>query len=374
ESTVVNERETFVLRALEPGANVAELCREAGISRKTGYKWLQRFRERGMEGLHDLSRRPHMSPLRCPGEVVLRIIELRRAHPRWGAKKLHAVLRRGVDAGEVPSVRTIARVLDRAGLVQPRRRRRSAQGPSERPTPDVAGPNDVWTVDFKGWWRTTDGAKAEPLTVRDAWSRYVLEATLMERTTKVDVQLVFLRLFQDHGLPRAIQVDNGAPFACTRSAGGLTRLSAWWVSLGIHLVRGRPAHPQDNGGHERMHLDMRYEVEDVAAGTLSEQREALARWRVEFNEVRPHEALDMKTPAEVYRRSPRPYAGPRTPFYPSAFETRMVNAKGYVKLRGQRYYVSLAVAGRAIGLVEIEPGQLSMRYFDHDLGVLTVAA
>ena len=266
EQPIVNQREEFVLRALEPGANIAALCREAGISRKTGYKWINRFKEKGRVGLQDLSRRPRNSPLRASGEAALQVIELRQAHPTWGPKKLHAILLRASDLDEVPSVRTIARIIDRAGLVKKRKRRRQPAAPTDAPNAVQAVPNDLWTVDFKGWWRTRDGRRAEPLTVRDGASRYLLCAELMESTAGAAVRPVFERLFQRYGLPSAIQVDNGAPFASTRSRAGLTTLSAWWVSLGIEVIRGRPGHPQDNGGHERMHLDVRYEVEDVPAG------------------------------------------------------------------------------------------------------------
>lgn len=370
EQPVVNRREEFVLRALEPGANIAALCREEGISRKTGYKWINRFKEKGRVGLEDLSRRPRNSPLRASGEATLQVIELRQAHPTWGPKKLHAILLRASDLDEVPSVRTIARIIDRAGLVKKRKRRRQPAAPTDAPNAVQAVPNDLWTVDFKGWWRTRDGRRAEPLTVRDGASRYLLCAELMESTAGAAVRPVFERLFQRNGLPTAIQVDNGAPFASTRSRAGLTTLSAWWVSLGIEVIRGRPGHPQDNGGHERMHLDVRYEVEDVPADDLVAQRAALEVFRHEFNEVRPHEALDMAVPADVYVKSTRLYRGSRpTPLRPG-LDARKVNRNGYVKFRSRSVYVGTAFAGYSVHLEAIDEESTRAWFYELDLGVV----
>ena len=367
-------REEFVLRALEPDANMAALCREYTISRKTGYKWLKRFREAGIVGLADLSRRPHSSPLRVSGELVLRILELRIAHPRWGPRKLRAVLARTLEADDVPSIRTIARILERAGMVRKRGRRRTTTEVSRPDIPEATRPNELWTADFKGWWRTADGVRAEPLTIRDAHSRFVLVAELMETTKGSAVREVFEKLFERRGLPRAILVDNGSPFACTRSPGGLTTLSAWWVSLGIRLHRSRPGHPQDNGGHERMHLDMRFDVEDAPADDIPAQRIALIRWQMTFNFIRPHEALDMKTPAELVRPSPRRLTGSRRCWYAPDREVRRVNNKGYIKYLGQARYIGQALVGRTIGLRRIDEDTAHILYYDMDLGTLALAS
>jgi transposase InsO family protein len=238
----------------------------------------------------------------------------------------------------------------------------------------VKGPNDLWTVDFKGWWQTRDGSRAEPLTVRDAFSRYVLSSELVTSTATDLVRPEFERLFERYGLPRAIQVDNGSPFACTRSLGGLTRLSAWWVSLGVKVIRGRPAHPEDNGGHERMHLDMKFDVEDVPASDLDAQRAALHRWRHEFNHVRPHEALEQRVPADVYRKSTRRYLGMRKAWYPAGFTLRQVSGKGMVKYRGRSHYISLALCGYSIAVRALNDTTAEMRFYDLDLGTLDLAA
>lgn len=371
-------REEFVLKMLAPGTNVAALAREYDVSRKTAYKWCERFRTGGVEALNDLSRRPHISPVRASGEAVLRVLELRRAHPRWGAKKLRHVLlrtaRTEIEKGEVPSVRTVARILARAGEVVSRRPRSATDVPREPPHVVAQAPNEVWTVDFKGWWRTGDGSRAEPLTVRDAFSRFVLSLQIMSETSTEHVRPVFERLFEQHGLPVAIQMDNGSPFACTRARGGLTTLSAWWVSLGIRLIRGRPAKPQDNGGHERMHLDVSREVEAVAAATIELQQVACDRWRHEFNHVRPHEALDMKTPADIYRKSSRRYTGPRLFLYPDDCYTRKVDSGGHIKWRGKAVRVSEALRGQQIGVFPLDEARLGIRFYELDLGEIHLAA
>lgn len=223
----------FVLAATGPGANVAQLCRDFGISRNNGYKWIRRFKAEGKAGLQERSRRPRQT-CETSGEVVLRLIELRRQYPKWGPKKLHALLITGGYRGALPSTKTIARILDRAGeerVRKPRRRLRLVL--REREDLDVSGPNDVWTVDFKGWWRTRNGKRFEPLTIRDAFSRYVLCLRMLSSMAATAAKPVFERLFETHGLPKVIRVDNGAPFACTSAPAGLSRLSAWWTSLGI---------------------------------------------------------------------------------------------------------------------------------------------
>ena len=286
----------FVEKVSRPGASMAELCREYGISRETGYKWLKRFKAEGYTGLEERSRMPQSSPLAKAEAMISAILDARESNPRWGAKKLADVLRRK-HAQETPSVSTISRVLKRFGQVRQRRRSRPLSAVERAPQVDAKAPNDVWTVDFKGWWRSLDGGRCEPLTVRDAFSRYVLSVQVMEGTSTTPVREVFEALFRKHGLPVAIQCDNGTPFISSRARGGLTKLSAWWVSLGIKVVRSRPGCPQDNGGHERMHRDMRGDLQAFPEATRQEQQRSCAKWRQEFNHVRPHEALGGKVPA-----------------------------------------------------------------------------
>ena len=258
ERSVMDERCRFVLAALAPEANISALCREFGISRKTGYKWIARFQEGGLAQLRDHSRRPHCSPLEVSGEMVAEVVRWRLYHRTWGPKKLRAVLLRHYTAREVPAVSTIARTLRRCSLTKPRRQRRRHKNLFySRIEPQA--PNDLWTVDFKGWWHTKDGKRCEPLTIRDEYSRLVLDIRAMTSTATQAAQQVFAQVFERYGLPQAIRTDNGPPFALPHSLCGLTRLSAWWVALGIRLERIQLGHPEQNGGHERLHKDIRQE-------------------------------------------------------------------------------------------------------------------
>ena len=258
-------------------------------------------------------------------------------------------------------------------MVRKRGRRRTTTETRRPDIPVVERCNQLWTADFKGWWRANDGARAEPLTIRDAHSRFVLASELMQTTKASAVRTEFERVFEQYGLPEAILVDNGSPFASTRSPGGLTTLSAWWVSLGIKLLQNRPAHPEDNGGHERMHLDMRYDVEDVAADDLDAQRIAIRKWRATFNHIRPHEALEMRVPAEVYKPSRRRFTGPKRCWYPGDCDVRKVGTRGYIKYKGAARYIGLALAGQSIGLRHTAEDEVQMLFYDMDLGLLRLA-
>ena len=367
-------RNEFVLAATSPGANISQLCREYGISRTNGYKWMRRFQLEGQSGLDDKSRRPKtISGL--DGELVLRIIELRRRYPKWGAKKLRQILLRSPDRVEAPSAKTIARVLDRAGEPRVRKPRRRLRVVLREHQPLVANaPNDVWTVDFKGWWRTRDGRRFEPLTVRDAFSRYVLCLELLGSTRADVVKPAFERLFESCGLPRVIRVDNGAPFACTSAPAGLSQLSAWWTSVGIRVSFSRPAHPQDNGAHERMHLDVADQLEADPADSLEVQQRAASKWRVEFNEVRPHEAIAMQTPAQLYVRSSRRHAGIQPPRYPTSYAVRRVSSKGCVRYMGKAVFISESLIGHDLGIRRTQRGRIAVRFYDLDLGFFDLAS
>jgi putative transposase len=361
-------REEFVLLALEPRACMAKLCREYGISRQNGYKWVKRYREDGVDGLRDRSRRPLGSGVQASGEVVLQVLELRQKRG-WGPKKLQELLRRKLrrgGQGAVPSMRTIARIIARGGFVKKRKRLTLPAGrATEAPAPKVEEPNDLWTVDFKGWWRAQDGERCEPLTVRDAHSRYVLRAALLGSTATVAVRPEFQRLFERHGLPKAILSDNGSPFGCTRAPWGLTELSAWWVSLGIQVIHSRPGCPQDNGGHERVHLDM-LKLERASAPSRQAQQVLCDEWQREFNHVRPHEALAMKTPAQVYRpNARRPLPKLVRHNYPNGAAMRRVNTNGHFWWRGRSLFLSRALRGHSIALVCPTGQRLATIMFHH---------
>ena len=299
----MNQRKEFVLKAMHTN-NFRQLGAEYGISPKTGYKWRERFWEYGLAGMNELSRRPQGHAKELGESVVCEIVRLKGAHPSWGPRKLRKVYER--IHGAVPSESTFKRVLRRAGLVQARRLRKRGQSGrlfSGRP---ATAPNAVWTVDFKGWWRVAEGRRCEPLTVRDQCTRYVLEIRAVPDARSQTVRHCFERLFERHGLPGALRSDNGAPFASDSAVLGLSKLSAGWVALGIDLERGRPGCPQDNGGHERLHLDIQRELR---GRDLLEQQAGFDEWRRIFNHERPHEALGLKCPAELYEPSARKYEG-----------------------------------------------------------------
>lgn len=294
---VMDQKTDFAMRAVRGLEPMKQLCEEFGISRKTGYKWKERFLRQGLDGLHDQSRRPDSFPSGLSEEVVCRIVALKQAHRSWGARKLREVMLRSPGGLEVPSESSFKRVLEKSGLVEKRRRRSQPETGRLQTRVKAERPNQVWTIDFKGWWRTRDRGRFEPLTIRDDFSRYILCAQSLESTRSEAVKARMERLFAERGLPEVIRSDNGAPFAASSSPFGLTRLSAWWLALGIDLDRIRPGKPQENGGHERMHRDM-LELERRAARSCADQQSALDVWRRTFNEERPHEALGMRLPRE----------------------------------------------------------------------------
>jgi putative transposase len=363
----------FVEKASRPGVRMAELCRQYGIARETGYKWLNRFKREGYAGLEEKSRAPHSSPLMKAEELVQAVLLAREAHPRWGPKKLHGLVRRRFG-DETPSESTIARVLRRFGQVRARRARHPLSTVERAPEVAANEPNDVWTVDFKGWWRSLDGYRCEPLTVRDAFSRYVLAVEVLESTADAGVRPVFERLFRKHGLPLAIQCDNGTPFISVKGRGGLTKLSAWWISLGIKVVRSRPGCPQDNGGHERMHRDMRADLQAQPSPTPGEQQVACDKWKQEFNHVRPHEALQGKVPADLYKPSIRRRLEQPKYKYPEHWIQRRVGRQGgVITIEGQSYQISRALAEHVVALEPLTGLRHRIWFRDLDLGEIELA-
>lgn len=349
------------------GEKIAPMCREFGISRTAGHKWWKRYKEQGFAGLEEQSRRPKSTPLATAEELVLATLQARDAHPRWGPRKLYGVLHRRFG-DETPAVRTIARILKRANKVRERRKRVPISVIEQAPTLKASAPNEVWTVDFKGWWRVLDGTRCEPLTVRDAYSRFVLALVACPNTGKA-VRAIFEQLFRRHGVPKAIQCDNGPPFISVRARAGLSALSAWWVSLGIRVVRSRPGCPQDNGGHERMHADVCAEVQSDPAATIAEQQRALDRWRQDFNHVRPHEALGGKTPADVYKPTERRRPIVRAYDYPKRFYVVRVNRNGFVRFRRDDCPVGKAFAELEVGIEIVDARRLHFWLHDIDLGL-----
>lgn len=351
---VMDQKMEFALRAVRDVERFQQLCEEYGISRKTGYKWKKRFLQQGLEGLQDLSRKPKSSPRGLSENVVCRIVALKQAHPSWGARKLREVLLRSSGGPDVPSESSFKRVLEKAGLVQKRRRRTQSETGRLQLRVKAERPNQVWTIDFKGWWQTRDRGRFEPLTIRDDFSRFILCARCLESTRGSAVKEQMERLFGEYGLPEIIRSDNGAPFAAGNSPYGLTRLSAWWLVLGIDLDRIRPGQPQENGSHERMHRDMG-ELERSAAATHREQQAVLDVWRKTFNEERPHEALGMRIPGEVYERSARAYDPTAVELrYPTGFLQRRVGCSGQLTIGNMKVGLSLALAGYDVGLESLD--------------------
>jgi putative transposase len=364
----MDQRIEFAMKALRC-SNFRQLCREYGISPKTGYKWQQRFLEHGLAGMGEESRRPHGHANELPEHVVCDIVKLKQAHPHWGPRKIRALYERKKGSHDLPSESSFKRVLERAGMTEPRRRRRQAKESGRLCSGRKAqAPNEVWTVDFKGWWLSPDRLRVEPLTVRDECSRMLLEMRAMESSCTEVIRPRFEHLFQQHGLPEAIRSDNGPPFASNHGLLGLSRLSAWWLALGIDLERSRPGCPQDNGGHERMHLDVRRELQ---AGRVGRDQDAFDLWRYEFNHERPHEALAMACPADVYRPSERRYEGTPVVLDYNGMDTRRVDEKqGTIRYHGERLFLSTALGGWDVGLAPQPDGPIEVWFADLLVGHL----
>lgn len=374
ETNVMDQRNEFVLRALKGKEFFGELCCEFGISRKTGYKWKARFLEDGLSGLADWSRRPRHTPNEINETMVCQIVKLKLAHPTWGARKLLAVLERMVRKEDLPSESSFKRILDKAGLVEHRRRVRAGQAARLQTPAKAERPNHVWTIDFKGWWYTRNRIRFEPLTIRDDFSRYVLCAQALDNARTENVRDQMVRVFQRYGLPEVIRSDNGSPFAARSSPLGLSRLSAWWLSLGINLDRIPPGRPDQNGGHERMHRDLAWEVERSKADDIATQQASLDVWRQTFNEERPHEALGMRVPHEVYCVSPRKFdPAPVELAYPRGFLTRKVSDPGCVKVHNTRVVVSSALCGFDVGLEPHEANRFAVWFCRLCLGEIDLS-
>jgi len=347
--------------------NFAELCREYGISRKTGYKWRDRFREHGKAGMEEESRRPRHHSRELGEVVTCEIVRLKEAHRHWGPRKIRVLYKRK-HHGQAPAESSFKRVLERAGLTRKRRKRQAKQCGRLATGRKAEAPNDVWTVDFKGWWLDPGGSRVEPLTVRDEHSRMLLEMRAVANARTETVRACFERLFKAHGLPGAIRSDNGPPFASSNGLLGLSRLSAWWLALGIDLERGRPGCPQDNGAHERMHLDVRRELQ---AGRIGRDQDAFDLWRRQYNTERPHEAIGMATPAELYRPSERPYEGTPDELDYGKMDTRRVMRRtGTIRYGGARIPISGTLGGWNVGLAPRNDGQIEVYFSNLLLGLI----
>jgi len=348
---------------------MASLCREFGISRKTGYKIFERYQECGLEGLSDRCRRPFRYANQLPEQVEAAIVAARREKPNWGARKIRErLLRRLPHAVKVPAVSTIHAALDRHGLVKraPRPRTR-AEGTA---LSEGLNPNDLWSTDYKGEFQLGDKRYCYPLTVTDHASRYLLLCEAMESNAEKPAFTAFERLFQERGLPHAIRSDNGVPFASPNGLFNLSKLSVWWLRLGICIERIQPGRPQQNGRHERMHLTLKQETTRPAGANILQQQALFDAFLEEFNVERPHEALDMKCPAEFYSASPRPYRGIPVPHYPFHDKTVIVTSCGRLCLYRKKINLSRSLAGQAVGIKEVEDGIWLVSFMEYDLGYI----
>jgi transposase InsO family protein len=366
ESTRMDERRGFVEAYLSGRFSMTELCRSAGVSRPTGYLWIERYRRQGEAGLVDRSHAPRHCPHRTPTAVAERLVALRRQHPHWGPRKLLRVASRRWPQLPLPSRSATAAILSRAGLVVERPWRTPPIARPAQAARAPSTPNALWTIDFKGQFRTGDHRWCYPLTVADAASRYLLECHAQLRPTAAAVLQRLRRLFREQGLPECIHCDNGSPFASI-GIGGLSRVSLEWLKLGIRLERSRRGCPQDNASHERMHRTLKQATARPPAAHLAAQQRRFDHFRVEFNYERPHEALADRTPAELHQPSPRAYPERLSePHYPGHFEWRRVTHAGELRWHGQRLFLGSVFARELIGLEEIDEGVWSV-YFAHHL-------
>src|SRR5665811_1852208 len=315
-SSVMEEKARFVLEYERDEQSMTELCEQFGIARETGYVWLRRYRAQGLAGLLELNRAAKRHPNQTAAAIEQAVLELRGAHMRWGPRKLKRVLERDQSGPAWPAASTIGEMVKRAGLVVARKKRRKT-APYSEPRAHADGCNRVWCADFKGWFRSGDGERIDPLTISDAYSRYLLRCQGVEKTNTERVRAIFEAGFREYGLPAAIRTDNGAPFASTAIA-GLSRLAVWWMKLGIVPERIAAGHPEQNGRHERMHRTMKQETASPAAENPRAQQRVFNCFSREYNQERPHDALCVQTPCAVYRPSLRPYpARVPEPEYPS---------------------------------------------------------
>jgi len=364
----MDERGLFISEFLKDEASVTELCRRYGISRKTGYKWIARYEAEGFVGLADRNHAAHCCPHRLSVGQTKQILEVRIAHPTWGPRKVRAWLMDRRAAQSWPAASTIGDLFTAEGLTVPRKQRRRV--PLSAPFGACTQANDVWTVDFKGWFRTSDGERCDPLTLNDAHSRYLLRCQALERTDGRSVWPIFDAAFRECGLPLRVRSDNGAPFA-SRAVGGLSQLSVKLIKAGITPERIQAGKPQQNGRHERFHLTLKRETANPPAANRHAQQRAFDAFRRVYNEERPHEALGQTPPSRHYERSPRRYTGRlREPDYPDLFSVRRVRSTGQIKWHGELLFLSEALTGEPVGCEELEEGNWCIHYGPIALGTI----
>jgi putative transposase len=369
QTTLMDQKTQFIADYLRQQLSMSELCELYAISRKTGYKLIDRYLQYGPQGLEERSRKPGSHPNETPAQVVQAIVEARQRHPSWGAKKLLRILTKRYARWRFPARSTVCDILSRHGLVPKQRNRRHIGHPG-KPSSQILAPNDLWSADFKGQFKTGDGVYCYPLTVADGFSRYLVGCQALSSTRVAEAKPVFTRLFKEFGLPKRIRTDNGVPFA-TNTLARLSQLSAWWVRLGVLPEFIEPGKPQQNGRHERMHRTLKAETTRPPANSGRGQQRRFDRFREEFNCERPHEALDMQTPASVYQPSSREMPSKLPPLeYPDRFEVRYVSANGGIRWNKGWVNVSITCVGEYVGLEEIDDGVWNVYFGPLKLGRL----
>lgn len=353
ERRALDERRDLVKDWLRQQESLAALCRRYEVSRPTAYKWIARYEALGEAGLEERSRAPRYHPQAIQAAIVDQVLKTREAHPRWGPRKIQAYLRKQEPKKAIPAASSIGELLRREGLSRPRKKRKRTPG-NPIPLSQAMAPNDLWCTDFKGWFLCGDGQRCDPLTISDACSRFGLRCRAVAKADGVRVKAVFEAVFEEVGMPWRIRSDNGAPFAAPSPA-GLSRLSIWWLHLGIQHERIRPGHPQENGQQERLHETLKQETALPPAPTLRQQQDRFLRFEREYNYERPHEALQYRTPAEVYAPSQRLYPAKLPELeYPKGTIQRHVSAPGQMKWGAEKVFLSRVLEGEVVGLVEQE--------------------
>ena len=374
EKSVMETRYEFCLKAFRSQESFTKICRKYGISTKTGYKWLNRFTESGIAGLEDQPKAARNIRNKTDVEIVNRLLRLKLKHKAWGSKKILTLYKRKYPGEYAPCRSTLDELFKKEELTHKIRRHQAKNSKSMRIKIKPTKPNELWTVDFKGWWWTPKKERCTPLTVRDEYSKYILSIEVPEKCDTYNVKMVFEALFRQYGLPEYIRSDNGPPFGNVQNYWGLTKLSVWWMSLGIRIDRSDPGHPEHNGAHERMHRDMKKELQNKIYGDLRQHKKVFEKWRKEFNEVRPHEALGMKTPKEIYKKSERKYCGEDIEIeYNGRMKSRVVNDRGYFHYKNQHFFVGNPFSGYNVGIKERAGHYCEVWFDNYKLGVINPA-
>ncbi|SIS51621.1 integrase core domain-containing protein [Insolitispirillum peregrinum] len=370
EKTVMDDRLCFISACLRAAEPMSRICSHYGISRKTGYKWLSRYRADGVAGLEERSRAPKTVGSRIDEEQSEKILALKSSHRTWGPRKILAKLARDYPERQWPAVSTVGDFLSRHDLTSPRQGRRASPA-SSGPIIEAVSANDSWSADFKGWFRTGDGVRCEPLTISDNYSRFLLVCHAVPRLTDEDIRPLFIDCFRQYGLPTALRTDNGAPFAHHFGLGGLSRFSVWLLKLDVWPDRITPGCPTQNGRHERMHRTLAEDTAQPPADTLALQQERLDQWRRIYNTERPHQGIGDKYPADLFSPSPRAYPEIIRPWdYPVDHLVLKVKRKGYIDFGGEAIYLSEAFNGEHVGIATMDDGRSVIRFRGFDLAYI----